>query len=235
MSTTKQARIKAACRCGKKYRVRADLAGKRGRCKCGLTFVVPDPSEAVEPEPTKKCPWCETRIKQSESYCSTCADEAAWKASEESASESRPWWKELSFQIAAGLCAVTVLVTSVYQTSLSGPEFMSFFLVLGVVLLFAGLGGRAILGSTAIAVLCILTFEAIGGIRILYGTSQGMHKFSNLTSMMFVGGFLSWSVLFRGAGGGGSSSSSSGFFSGSSCGSSCGGGCGGGGCGGCGG
>lgn len=75
MSIAADTRIEAACSCGKRYLVRSQLAGKTGKCKCGATFVVPDPNPGV------CCPICNSVIAPGHQFCEFCngalADESS--------------------------------------------------------------------------------------------------------------------------------------------------------------
>lgn len=112
----------------------------------------------------------------------------------------------------------------------TGPEFLAGYAVWFVVL-FAG--SRVIQKSKTDnplpTIVGLLLFEAVGLIRIVVGSSHGMHKWDFLILMMVVGGAL---FFARFENTGGSSGSSSGWQSSCSSSSSGGGGCGGGGCGG---
>ncbi|MGI9442653.1 MAG: hypothetical protein ACR2N1_09320 [Rubripirellula sp.] len=241
MSTAALSRIKTACSCGKKYLVHADLAGKRGKCKCGKVFTVPTEDEAVANIPERMCPWCGTWITADESVCEACEREAAKEdaASENAATrgspqpfkapkDCMPWWSSTKHQVIGGICAVTVLIAGIYQTHLNGADFINFYFGIGLACCIAIFIARLTSCSVAVFVMLLVTFEAIGAIRYGYGLTQGMHRFGFLGKMMLFGpvGIFAIPYLDRlnSSGGGGSGG-------GGGCG---GGGCGGG-CGGCGG
>ena len=237
MSIATSSRLKASCVCGKKYSIRADLAGKTCKCKCGKRFKVParDQSQAAVPE--RMCPDCGVWISKDESACNSCRQKADQRASEQleqtgyseptSADLTTPWWERTETYVVSAICAITIFGCGLYQTRLNGPEFLSFYFYVGV---FCGAGlllARFTSRSLVTILLLVVTFEAIGLIRYAYGSSQGMSRFQNLFQMMGFAPFVFLSLMSMGKGSG----SGSGGWSGGGCG----GGCGGGGCGGCGG
>ena len=129
-----------------------------------------------------------------------------------------------------------------FASSLKGPQFLGYYLVLLIVL---GLL-RGALEDDLARFAPLLLFEGVGVWRIVEGMANGMHRFTYLQILMLFGGFLlvvnatSFPSAYRANRGRYSGSSRSSCSSGSSCSSSSGsggGGCGGGGggCGGCGG
>lgn len=114
-----------------------------------------------------------------------------------------------------------------------GPAFfMAYIVILVGLLIIKSITIKLdFLTKSQANVFFLLLFEIIGITRIIFGYSQGMHRYSNLFLLMIVGGiFLGSDVKSKG-------DSSTGGWGGLGCGSSCSGGCGGGcgGCGGCGG
>ncbi|MGI9473237.1 MAG: hypothetical protein ACR2NZ_16975 [Rubripirellula sp.] len=281
MSTVTDSSIKATCECGKRYLVRASLAGKRGQCECGKTFVVPAGAPSV------LCSDCNSAIPPGEHFCAFCstalaeqsgqpewnkpggyaAEQAAVKAKKrkkkkqkrrkrpvkpvtpaashpplwEKAGGDLPapepaWWQNSIFKAITIVALVTLLVSSVWQTTLNGPEFLQLYFFVGLMCVVGIVVARTTSCSTLAGVIVmVLTFELLGLARYGYGLSHGMSRFGMLSTMMLFGPIGAFALGFAESSG---SSGGSGFFSGgcsSSCGSSCGGGCGGGGCGGCGG
>ena len=228
LSVAELSRIKAACTCGKKYVVRAEVAGKKVRCTCGEVFSVPTTEEVQQATPEKMCPWCDAWITEDQEACEKCETEAATEALqvESETTQSAP---EIRSQIVfmSAICLPVVFGVSLYQFQLKGPEFLDLYLGVGIACFIACLIVRFAKLSMALVVVLVISYEAIGAIRYGYGLSQGMRNFGFLTQMMLFGPFAFIAVFGEGSGGSGGSSWGGG--------SSCGGGCGGGGCGGCGG
>ena len=154
------------------------------------------------------------------------------------ASLETDWWKDKGVQFGVCLSLLIILIAGVMQTQLNGPDFIVFYLVLGLLSGGTLLVMRLSKWSPLTFVLIILAFEIVGLLRYAWGMSQGMQQFALLFKLMFYGpiGILVIAhidAIFEGVGNGGGHGSSSG----SSCsiGSSCGGGGCGSGCGGCGG
>ncbi|HAB14830.1 MAG TPA: hypothetical protein PLX89_09850 [Verrucomicrobiota bacterium] len=120
--------------------------------------------------------------------------------------------------------------------SVNGPEFLALFagwfvVVFGTVLVLRWRG----MDTPAVTAAGLIIFESLGIVRIMMGSSHGLHRWTILIIFMVVGG-LAFSMRaehFRGSG----SSGGGGCSGGTGCGGGGGGGCGGGGggCGGCGG
>lgn len=225
LSVAELSRIKATCNCGKKYVVRAEVAGKKVRCTCGEVFSVPTTEEVQQATPEKTCPWCDAWITEDQGVCRKCETEAATEALqvESETTQSAP---EIRSQIVfmSAICLPVVFGVSLYQFQLKGPEFLQLYLGVGIACFIACLIVRYAKLSMALVVVLVLSYEAIGAIRYGYGLSQGMQNFGFLTQMMLFGPFAFIAVFGSGSGGSGGSS----WGGGSSCG-------GGGGCGGCGG
>jgi len=232
MSNTTASRIKAACTCGKKYVVRAEVAGKKVRCNCGEVFSVPTTEEVQQATPEKMCPWCDAWITEDQEECEKCETEGAKQAERVEQLESKEsdsgFWRSNEVVFASAICLPMVFGVSLYQIQLKGPDFLTLYFGVGVACLLGCLVVRYAKFCVAVAIVFLLSFEAIGAIRYGYGVSQGMRQFDQLFNYMIFGPLAFVGALF-GEGSGGSGGSSWGG------GSSCGGGCGGGGCGGCGG
>jgi len=233
LSVAELSRIRATCTCGKKYVVRAEVAGKKVRCNCGEVFSVPTTEEVQQATTEKMCPWCDAWITEDQEACEKCETDAAKDAAMQIESETTQSAPEIRSQIVfmSAICLPVVFGVSLYQFQLKGPEFLDLYFGVGVACFIACLIVRFAKLSMALVVVLVLSYEAIGAIRYGYGLSQGMQNFGFLTQMMLFGPFAFIAVFGEGSGGSGGSS----WGGGSSCGSSCGGGCGGGGCGGCGG
>ena len=187
------------------------------------------------------CTSCGYRLQAPLPVTTTAASEDDWSETHDDAIEANELTPSRSFFETARdwfmpwgvVTLVTVVILSAMQTTLTGPQFIRLFLFFGIALLIGGLVMRFVakhrLGHYVVAAL--LAYELVAMVRLGYGWSQGMSRFSHLIAMM-VGGPLALFVV-----GYGDFESSSGILSGcsgcSSCGGSCGGGCGGGGCGGC--
>lgn len=228
LSVAELSRIKAACTCGKKYVVRAEVAGKKIRCTCGEVFSVPTAEEVPQATPEKMCPWCDAGITEDQEACEKCETEAATETLQVE-SETTHSASEIRSQIVftSAICLPVVFGVSLYQFQLKGPEFLKLYFCVGVVCFIACLIVRFAKFSIALLVVLVLSYEAIGAIRYGYGLSQGMRNFGFLTQMMLFGPIAFIAAVSEGSGGSGGSS-----WGGGGCG---GGGCGGGGCGGCGG
>lgn len=240
MSAATSSRIRYTCPCGKKYVARAELSGKRAKCKeCGEAFTIPTPQQAEVETHEKTCPWCGVRIEPNKTFCKACKRKMAERADGETFVSWRGIGKNL---LVAAICTATVLIASVYQQQLDGPEFISFYTMMAIACCIGLLVARLTHCSVVTFIVLLVAYEAIGAIRYGYGIQHGMHKFGKLTSMMIIGPFIIVAIPFIDKLGNsqGSSSGGGGWFAsgcsscGSGCGSGCGGGCGGGGCGGCG-
>jgi hypothetical protein len=204
------------------------------------------PLRWVRDSKTSRCPMCASSLTAEATICPSCGYQpetdtsasdhpdvvdldAAWlKIKTDFPSQVRPWcctWGLVSLAI--------VMIVSVYQTTLDGPQFLGFFTIFvwsAVISVFAmRFLARDYLGRYVLA--AILTIELIAIVRLGYGVSHGMSRFGILFEMMF-GSPIVLALSASATDGGSSGFSSGSCSSGSSCG---GGGCGGGGCGGCGG
>lgn len=239
-SPSSAARVRGACACGKKYSIKASLAGKTARCKCGQLFTVPS-AETMRPKVI--CPFCRMKHRGAGSVCRRCGDKAIHEPANSdrgSADQAPPpsvWWKDTGVHL--GLCVflLVVVVAGAVQTQMNGPDFIGFYVVLGLLSGGTLLVLRHSQCSPLAFVLIFLAFELIGLLRYAWGTSQGMQQFALLFKLMLFGpigilavGYLD--VIIKESGNSSGYGSSCG---GSSCGSSCGGGGCGSGCGGCGG
>ena len=238
MSTLTLSRIKVTCSCGKKYLVRPELAGKRGRCKCGQVFTVPTQKKEISTPKEKICPECGGSL-GGFPICTFCARKTADKTAErlkeldkKSVKKSQVISSNTSKAIlftSAG-CVSAVLLSQLTHKHLNGPEFLVLYFCIGFACFLGVYCARYYSWSVIVALLLIASFEAIGGLRLNHGLSQGMHNFGNLIMMMVLGPAVMFFFSFADFG---SSSGASSFGSYSSgCSSGCGGG---GGCGGCGG
>jgi len=182
MSVATSTRIKVTCTCGKKYLVRSDLIGKRGKCKCGEAFTVPAPTFKATPQ-KKKCPWCSTQIGINKVSCQPCERRTMRGSSSKIDFAST----NANLAIVAGAMSLMVLICAIWQAKLNGPEFL---VVYGSFLVICCLGGIAVrvLGCPRQAVAIIaIGFVLLGGIRYGYGVTHGMHNFTILALMMVLG------------------------------------------------
>jgi uncharacterized membrane protein YgcG len=241
MTTASSSRIRFSCDCGKKYFCRPRNAGKRLRCRhCGQVLAVPQDSFDVNVQDDD---FRHQHLSDSLDGAAPRFDTLQDQKNVPSSFKPLEVVREDGFEITErgrniyrwcftwGLVSLAIVVmVSVYQTTLNGPQFLGFFQIVfwcGVVSVFTmGFLASKYRGSYLLAVL--LTFELIAIVRIGYGMSQGMHNFANLLYMMIVGPiafvFLAFATACETSG---SSSDGGSCSSGSSCGG------GGGGCGGC--
>jgi uncharacterized membrane protein YgcG len=131
--------------------------------------------------------------------------------------------------------AIIAVISCLIQTRLDGVGFLVFFAFLGICGMFTVIGSRFHNLEERTCFLCLITFELIGIVRIIYGLSIGMHRFEFLIAMMIlipvpIAAAASDQGVLGSHGGGGCGGGGGG---GGGCGG--GGGGGGGGCGGCGG
>ena len=239
MSVAELSRTKAACTCGKTYVVKSEFAGRRVRCSCGKIFEIPSIKEIDEPAEEQRCFMCEAPIGEGKEVCSKCDGEETKEDLTEDDEEKVPteWWNSDQVFYTGVICLPIIVGVSLAQTQIDGWNFLKLYLGLGFACIFGCLFARFQSLCWSAVFIFVLSYEAIGAIRYLYGTSQGMSNFGLLFRMMLIGPGLYWMCFLDYSGSfssSGSSWSSMGSC-GSSGGSSCGGGCGGGGCGGCGG
>lgn len=257
MSKTTSAKFKVSCKCGKKYLVRSDLAGRTVKCRnCHEELQLKRRAAKEEP---MWCPDCFSRLDRKDPVCSSCKRKNEGYIPAPIKTKETPGILSI---LAAALinllpqnpvqrtwviiCALIVFVMSILQIWCSGLIFLLLYFCLGVGLaitcICARVSSQLTLGRVLIG---ILTYESVGVIRIAYGFSHGMQQFALLILMMLGGPFILLFFAYIGIGRSGYWSdhyhhcsgcgSSWGSHSGHSCGSSCGGDSGGGGCGGCGG
>ncbi len=245
MSKTTSSKFRVTCKCGKKYLVRSDLEGRKVRCRnCNEELELK--RRVAKKEPIW-CPVCFSKLDRKDPVCKSCNRKNEEYGPAPKIPEKTPGILSL---IAASLinllpqnpvqrswiivCSLIVIVISILQIWCSGPVFILLFFCLGVGLAITCICARMTSQFTmGRALIGILTYEAVGLIRLAYGFTHDMHRFGLLVMMMFLGPLILLCVASIGSGG--SADWSSNYHSCSSCGSSCGGGCGGGGCGGCGG
>ncbi len=240
--------FKIVCECGKKYKIRSSLEGKKARCRnCNEVLrLTADEFESQESnEEPNKCTECGGSVSGSRTKCILCGyrtyrmDNTTNEPIEDQRSEisrsildiSKLNSPSISFLAVA---AITIACLVFFQSHLTGVQFLGLYFLFGAACLIGFIAAEAnSCPSGVAAIISIGAFELLGVIRLFYGLSRGMHKFGFLLGMMALGGMVIWSFYdsltsetefnFSGGCGGGS---------GSSCG---GGGGGGGGCGGCGG
>ena len=239
MSVAELSRTKVACTCGKKYVVKSEFAGRRVRCSCGEIFEIPSIEEIDEPAEEQRCFMCEAPIGEGKEVCSKCDGEETKEDLTEDDEEKVPteWWNSDQVFYTGVICLLIIIGVSLAQTQIDGWNFLKLYLGLGFACIFGCLFARFQSLCWSAVFMFVLSYEAIGAIRYLYGTFQGMSNFGLLFRMMLIGPCLCMMCFldYSSSGSGGGSSWSSIGSCGSSGGSSCGGGCGGGGCGGCGG
>lgn len=235
--------IKVTCDCNHSFRAKARLSGRTVKCPHCLSAISIPPvnpdTAAADGQEWEACPECTGPLLASAVVCENCSynkrTAEIQKATEDVANTK--FWHRL----VPGVAIVAVLACLV-QTQLKGVEFLWFFGFLA----FCG-GATTIgadfhdLGKVRTFVACVVAFEIVAVVRIVYGMSIGMSQFDFLKVMMGACPFVGALFIF---GNSNNSSNDSGWFFGGGCGSSCGsscggggcgGGCGGGGCGGCGG
>ena len=235
MSVAELSRTKAACTCGKKYVVKSEFAGRRVRCSCGKIFEIPSIKEIEEPAQESVCFLCKTPIGQDQEVCAKCDNKKTKEDLKEEDFNKVPtaWWNTTQVLFTGGICLTVIVGVSFLQSSLDGRDFLGLYLGIGLTCFLVCLLARLQSLCWSAVFMLVLSYEAIGAIRYLYGTSQGMSNFGLLSKMMLIGPFFFMMCFLDNSStgsGGGSSWTSHGYS-----GSSCGGGCGGGGCGGCGG
>ena len=247
MSKTTSNKFRITCKCGKKYLVRADLAGRKARCRnCHEELELKRRVAKKEP---MWCPVCFSKLDRKDPVCKSCNRKNEEHVPVPEIPENTPGRlsllpaaiinrlpRSLFLWIWFLICLMLVIAISSLQTGWDGPAFLTvfFFLGLGMLVLFyiARLKSQLI---TSLLVIGILAYESIALIRIWYGSTHGMSHFGILAGLMLGGPVLFLFVAYDKAGYSNYSSCGSNCSSCGSCGSSCGGGCGGGGCGGCGG
>jgi hypothetical protein len=182
MSVSGSTRIKVVCACGKKYLVRAELEGKRGKCKCGNEFTVPK-KETKPVARTKKCPWCSSMIGLNKVSCKDCERRAL------KSSLGKPGLPVLDGKIAITLVttALLVLVCGIWQSHLNETHFYLLYWSF-LTLCFLGAILTRVIGCTRKVVTVIaLGFIALGAIRYSHGMTQGIQQFHGLRLMMVFG------------------------------------------------
>ena len=236
--------IKVACECGRKLIAPDSLAGQQTACPhCQASIVIPTSAAGqaaqASPRPSKRslCPGCQQPLPSSLVVCLECGFNRRLGrkmvptvvVSPERQASQRLWGR------IAPACGATVVLASLLQMLLNGPDFLILFGVLGLIgVVTLVVARKNEWGITLVFLVVFLSYESVGLVRWWYGLSAGMERFGFLFWMMGLGPFA---LLLAASEIDYSSSGSSGC---SSCGSSCGGGgggsCGGGGgCGGCGG
>ncbi len=182
MSVGGSTRIKKICTCGKKYLVRAELGGKRGKCKCGSVFTVP--KHAAKPAArTKKCPWCSVKIEISRVSCQDC-ERRKMRTSLANRTLPAVEWKIASIAVTT---AMLVLVCAIWQSYLNETHF---FLLYGCFLALCFLGGilTRVIGFTRKLVMVIaLGFIVVGAVRYSHDVTLGIQQFHGLRLMMVFG------------------------------------------------
>ena len=248
--------VKVKCDCKHRFRAKSRLAGRTVKCPhCGRPISIPSQDSdtlalsvdvnadgSTEPGPPasaagldwERCPECSGAQLKTTVICSNCGynKRTAEVTKATALAADITFWHRL-----VPIVLIVSVISCLVQSQMDGGEFLMFFAFLGICGFATAIGSEFHdLGKGRTFVLSLIAFELIGGVRILYGQSIGMHKFDFLTMMMVGMPFLGAIALFGKSNGG---SDNSGWFFGSSCGSgcgsSCGSSCGGGGCGGCGG
>jgi len=65
--------ITVTCNCGKRFRVRNEHAGKRGRCpSCGAAVTIPAPGAEAPPSDGRTCPKCARPLAPEAVLCVNC-------------------------------------------------------------------------------------------------------------------------------------------------------------------
>ncbi len=236
MSNIKTSKIKIVCPCGKKYLVRANLAGKKSRCRnCGKVLQI-DPLQEDRRDSDAGMMSNDSSVFGENISIDTSRNSESHDREKRSAavifSQSLAIFSQsLGLRSLVILSGIIILVFSQMQTTWDGPTFLTAYMGIGFCIVLACLIARLTsLLTLSGVIIAILAYESIGANRIVYGMTQGMHKFDSLFSMMIFGPFIFLIASFADG-----QSSTGRNHSCSSC-SSCGGGGGcGGGCGGCGG
>ena len=243
------------CDCNRRFRAKSSLAGRTVKCPhCKRPISIPsqksdafaldvdvnaDGRAEAAPQASavgldwERCPECSGAQLKTTVICNNCGynKRTAEVAKATAVAADITFWHRLVPAV-----AIVAVISCLVQTQMNGMEFLMLFAVLGICGFATAIGSEFHnLGKGRTFVLCLIAFEVIGIVRIMYGSSIGMHKFDYLTMMMFGMPFLGTMALFGKSGGGSNDSGWFGSSCGSGSGSSCGGGCGGGGCGGCGG
>ena len=225
--------IRVTCDCKHSFRAKARLAGRMVKCPHCLTEISIPPvnSDTVTAggETWEACPECTGPLLASAVICENCGfnkrTAKIQKATEEAANAK--FWRRL-----VPFILIVAVVSCLVQTQMKGVEFLWFFGFLAVCCGATTIGADFHdLGKVRTFVACVVAFEIVALVSIVYGLSVGMSQFDFLKMMMLGGPFVGALFIFRNS----SNDDSGWFFGGSGCGSGCGGGCGGGGCGGCGG
>ena len=65
--------ITVTCSCGKRFRVRDEHAGKRGKCpSCGAAVTIPAPGAEAPPSDGRVCPACARPLAPEAVFCVNC-------------------------------------------------------------------------------------------------------------------------------------------------------------------
>lgn len=172
------------------------------------------------------CPECAGPFLAKAEICENCS--YSRRTAEIQKSKDATFW----YRVVPGVMAAAVLMC-LAQTQLGSVEFLLLFGFLGLCCGATTIGaGIYDLGKPRTFMVCLIAFELVGFVRILYGTSNGRDNFG-FVQMMMVGCPVGASLLFAIFNDGEdpdwfSFSSGGGCGGGSGCGG-CGGGCGGGG------
>ncbi|MCH2203644.1 MAG: hypothetical protein MK102_16875 [Fuerstiella sp.] len=227
--------IKVTCECGQKLIARDSLAGQQKNCPhCRASIVIPTleagqtAQTSVRPSKSSLCPECQQPLPSNLVVCLECGFNRRLGRKMVTTVVLSPE-KQLSKRLWGRIvpaCGATVVLASLLQTFLNGPEFLILFGFLGLLgVVTLGVARKNEWGITLVFLVVFLSYESIGLVRLWYGSSAGMEHFGLLYWMMALGPL----ALFLGASEVHYSRSDTIFGCGGGC------GCGGCGCGGCGG
>lgn len=98
-----------------------------------------------------------------------------------------------------GLAAIAIVIlVSIVQTVLNGPQFIVALLILGGAATLVGVHVRleASMRLLPFVITALATYEAIAAVHLVYGLTHGMHRFLFLYLVM-AGGFFVATLLIR--------------------------------------